>query len=70
MSQFHETSQDTAELWNTDHVQMEELFAKLLKGGPAAGGGFSGKTDSGCVMGAAVSAVSCEAAVRQLDINL
>lgn len=26
-------SQVMAERWNTDHVQTEELFAKLLKGG-------------------------------------
>lgn len=52
-------SQDTAELWNTDQVQMEALFTRLLKGG--AGGDA---TDSGCVPGAALSAVACEAAVR------
>lgn len=51
--------QDTAELWNTDQVQMEELFARLLKGGDS-----SAATDSGCVPGVALSAIACEAAVR------
>lgn len=53
------TTQDTAELWNTDQVQMEALFARLLRGG---GGGDA--TDGGCVPGAVLSAVACEAAVR------
>jgi hypothetical protein len=53
------TLQDTAELWNTDQVQMEALFARLLKGSIG-----DDATDSGCVPGAALSAVACEAAVR------
>lgn len=60
----HAAIQDTAELWNTDHVQMEELFAKLLKGGSGAAA-----TDSGCVPGVALSAVACEAAVGLLKFS-
>jgi hypothetical protein len=41
---------------------MEALFARLLKGSGGADGGDA--TDSGCVPGAALSAVACEAAVR------
>ena len=48
--------QDTAELWNTDHEQGEQLFARMLKAGCASGNGM--------LAGAALSGVSCEAAKR------